>query len=72
VRTAIKLILDNHSEQISKETRNWVAEHRVGAVISQLIRTGGRHHSGFGGRPAPQSAISSFAEYFGRMWPNIK
>jgi transposase len=28
--TAIKLILDNHSAHISKETRNWLAEQRAG------------------------------------------
>jgi transposase len=28
--TAIKLILDNHSAHISKETRNWLAERRAG------------------------------------------
>jgi transposase len=28
--TAIKLILDNHSAHISKETRGWLAEQRVG------------------------------------------
>jgi hypothetical protein len=30
VPTAIKLILDNHSAHISKETRDWLAEQRAG------------------------------------------
>ena len=54
--TAIKLILDNHSAHISKETRTWLAEQPAGRFEFTFTP---KHGSSFPSLPAPYSATSA-------------
>ncbi len=46
--TAIKLILDNHSAHISKETKAWLADQRAGRFERIQTGTQGSHHGCYG------------------------